>query len=149
MTTDWPCEVGRMLTRRSMSLPAAKILIRPSWGRRFSAMSICPMILRRLTIEPRRRRGAESRSIRTPSIRYRMRTRSANGSMWMSEARSETASWMIRWTSRMTGASPSSRVLAPLLVRLPPLPSSLKSIWVSVNSWSMESTDSVSDVVPP
>ena len=40
MTTDWPWLVGRMLTRRSMSLPATRILIRPSWGRRFSAMSI-------------------------------------------------------------------------------------------------------------
>ena len=40
MTTDWPWLVGMMLTRRSMSLPATRILIRPSWGRRFSAMSI-------------------------------------------------------------------------------------------------------------
>ncbi len=62
-------------------------------------------------MEPRRRRGALSRSISTPSIRYRIRTRSANGSMWMSLARCCTASWMMRCTSRMTGASPSSRVL--------------------------------------
>ena len=39
-----------------------------------------------------------------------MRTRSANGSMWMSLARRLTASWMIRFTSLTTGAafSPSS-----------------------------------------
>ena len=47
MTTDWPWLVGRMLTRRSKCLPWTVILMRPSWGRRFSAMSIEPMILRR------------------------------------------------------------------------------------------------------
>ena len=52
MTTDWPWLVGMMLTRMSMSLPATRILIRPSCGRRFSAMSMKPMILMRLTIAP-------------------------------------------------------------------------------------------------
>ena len=40
MTTDWPWMVGRMLTRRSKCLPWTVILMRPSWGRRFSAMSM-------------------------------------------------------------------------------------------------------------
>ena len=54
-----------------------------------------------------------------------------------------TASWMIRCTSLMTGASPSSRVL--VVADFPPAPpSSAKSMAVSVNSWSIESTDSVS-----
>ena len=69
MTTDWPWLVGSTLTRRSMSLPATWTLIRPSWGRRFSAMSIDPMILMRLTIGPSSRRGGFSISWQTPSIR--------------------------------------------------------------------------------
>ena len=48
----------------------------------------------------------------------------------------------------MTGASPSSRVLVvPVLLVV--VPSSAKSIAVSVNSWSIESTDSVSEVELP
>ena len=59
-----------------------------------------------------------------------------------------TASWIIRCTSLMTGASPSSRVL--VVPDLPPVPaSSAKSIAVSVNSWSIESTDSVSPLAAP
>ena len=54
-----------------------------------------------------------------------------------------TASWMIRCTSLMTGASPSSSVFDVLPLRPPPA-SSVKSMAVSVNSWSIESTDSVS-----
>ena len=49
----------------------------------------------------------------------------------------------------MTGASPSARVLAPEPLDPDPGPSSEKSIAVSVNSWSIESTDSVSCEVPP
>ena len=49
----------------------------------------------------------------------------------------------------MTGASPSSSEFAPEPPRPPPAPSSEKSIAVSVNSWSIESTDSVSCDVPP
>ena len=48
----------------------------------------------------------------------------------------------------MTGASPSSRMFDELPDR-PPTASSVKSIAVSVNSWSIESTDSVSVVAPP
>ena len=45
MTADWPWTVGSMLTRRSKWLPWIDILIRPSCGRRFSEMSMLPMIL--------------------------------------------------------------------------------------------------------
>ncbi len=45
----------------------------------------------------------------------------------------------------MIGASPSSRMFAlPIPSPPPPPPSSKSSIAVSVNSWSIESTDSVS-----
>ena len=51
---------------------------------------------------------------------------------------------MIRCTSLMTGASPSSRVLVVDGLAAGSRPSSAKSMAVSVNSWSIESTDSVS-----
>ena len=47
MTTDWPWLVGSTLTRRSSSLSPTVTLIRPSWGRRRSAMSILARILMR------------------------------------------------------------------------------------------------------
>ena len=39
ITTDWPWLVGMTLTRRSSSFSPTVTLIRPSWGRRRSAMS--------------------------------------------------------------------------------------------------------------
>ena len=51
MTIFSPKSVGRHETRKSMSfelpLSANRILMRPSWGRRFSAMSSFAMILMR------------------------------------------------------------------------------------------------------
>ncbi len=59
--------------------------------------------------------------------------------MWMSEARRLTASWMIRLTSLTTGASEASSSSPPAVASV-----SVKSMAVSVNSDSIESTDSVS-----
>jgi len=67
------------------------------------------MILKRLTTGPCIRLGMLSRSMQTPSTRYRTRTRLAIGSMWMSEDRIRTASPMIIVTSRMMGADSSSK----------------------------------------
>ena len=50
-------------------------------------------------------RAASSTSCSAPSIRYRTRTRSSCGSMWMSEARSRSAWVMISCTTWTTGAS--------------------------------------------
>ena len=58
-----------MLTRRSKCLPLTVILMRPSWGRRFSEMSMLPMILMREIIGASSRRGGLSRSTSTPSMR--------------------------------------------------------------------------------
>ena len=51
MTMLSPCTVGMVDTRMSMSRPASLILMRPSWGSRFSAMFSCAMIFTRLKIE--------------------------------------------------------------------------------------------------
>ncbi len=57
MTIFSPNSVGRQLTRKSMSLAAPlsakRILMRPSCGRRFSAMSSFDMILMRDVIASR------------------------------------------------------------------------------------------------
>ena len=68
MTADWPWLVGRTLTRRSSSLSPTVTLIRPSWGRRRSAMSILARILMRDSKAPNSRRGGLSRSTSMPSI---------------------------------------------------------------------------------
>ena len=103
------------LTRRSSSFSPTVTLIRPSWVRRRSAMSSLARILMRERMAPSNRRGGLSRSISRPSIRYRTRMRSSNGSMWMSEARSCTASVMINCTSRTIGALVSSTSSSPPL----------------------------------
>ena len=48
MTIDSPAGVGSVATRRSIPRPFTTMLIRPSCGRRRSAMSISAMILTRL-----------------------------------------------------------------------------------------------------
>jgi len=50
MTTFSPKATGTMETRISASTPALSILMRPSWGFRFSAMSSRDMFLMRLTM---------------------------------------------------------------------------------------------------
>ena len=57
MTIFSPKSVGRQDTRKSISfvwpLSAKRILMRPSWGRRFSAISSLAMILTRDVIASR------------------------------------------------------------------------------------------------
>ena len=105
MTTPSPKRVGNVETLKSTTfLLPMRILIRPSWGRRFSAMSISDMILRRDSTVPCSDFGTVWTSRHFPSTRYRIRTRSARGSTWMSEALWRTPSLMIESTSRTTGA---------------------------------------------
>ena len=68
----------------------------PSCGLRDSAMSISAMILKREMIEVWIDFGAGGiASWSTPSTRNRTRRSFSCGSMWMSEARSATAFWMM------------------------------------------------------
>ena len=92
-------------TRMSSRRPSRPIRIRPSWGRRRSAMFSSAMILMREVTAARRRLGGVSASNSTPSIRYRTRRASSNGSMWTSEAPALIAFSIRRFTSRTTGAS--------------------------------------------
>ena len=132
MTTDSPCVAGRQLTRISNDCPATRMLMRPSVGRRFSAMSIPAMIFTREMIGPCSFFGGESISWQLPSTRYRTRSLVFIGSMWISLARIFTASLMSSVTRRiMAESSPSSSVVSTAAW----MPRSL-----SVNSASMLST---------
>ena len=68
-------------TRRSISLPWMRRRMRPSCGRRRSAMSRLAMILMREITGADMRLGGDSFSCSTPSIRYLTISRSSNGSM--------------------------------------------------------------------
>ncbi len=69
ITTLSPCIVGIVETRRSISLPWMRSLMRPSCGRRRSAMSSEAMIFTREITAADRRRGGDSVSCSTPSMR--------------------------------------------------------------------------------
>ncbi len=69
ITTLSPCAVGTVLTRRSSSLPCTRSMMRPSCGRRRSAMFSRAMILMRLITAAVRLAGGLSPSISTPSTR--------------------------------------------------------------------------------
>ena len=100
-----PCAVGTVATRMSTSLPAIFRRIRPSWGRRFSAMLRPAMILTRATMLGWWALGARFTSCNTPSTRLRMITSLSPGSTWMSLARSFEALKIRLLTKRMIGAS--------------------------------------------
>ena len=79
--------------------------MRPSCGRRRSAMSRCASNLtRELTAAPWAA-GTMSPGCSTPSMRKRTCRPSSKGSRWMSEARSSITRPMMALTRRMTGAS--------------------------------------------
>ncbi len=105
MTTDSPCIVGTVDTRRSISLPCTRRRMRPSCGSLRSAMSRFAMIFTREITAAEKRRGGDSTSCSTPSMRKRTTSRFSNGSMWMSDARASSALVMMSDTSRITGAS--------------------------------------------
>ena len=69
ITTDSPCAVGTVLTRRSSSLPCTRSMIRPSCGRRRSAMLSLAMIFTREMTAAVRLAGGLSPSSSTPSMR--------------------------------------------------------------------------------
>ncbi len=69
MTTLSPWSVGRVDTRRSSRRPSSPMRMRPSCGRRRSAMLSSAMILIREVIAALRRFGGVSASNSTPSIR--------------------------------------------------------------------------------
>ena len=109
MTIFSPNSVGRTLTRKSISrLPPIFSLMRPSCGRRRSAMSSDAMILRRDAIALRSLSGGRISSWSMPSMRNRTRKLFSYGSTWMSERllldRRRAGS---RCTSLTTGASPA------------------------------------------
>ena len=103
-----PKIVGRDDTRRSISRSASVAVIRPSWGRRRSAMSSCAMIFTRERMAASMGLGGAIMSWSTPSIRYRTWKASSPGSRWMSDARLAIASARTRLTRRTTGASAPS-----------------------------------------
>jgi hypothetical protein len=78
--------------------------MRPSCGRRFSAMSSFDMTLMRDTTSAATARRDCSTSRSTPSTRNRTTSRFSNGSMWMSDALSLTACVRIALISLMIGA---------------------------------------------
>ena len=68
-----PKIVGKIDTRKSISLVPNRSLMRPSCGTRRSEMSRFDMIFRREMIAGSRRLGGDSISCSTPSMRKRMR----------------------------------------------------------------------------
>ena len=105
MTTDSPCTLGRVTTRRSTWWPSMLSPMRPSCGTRRSAMSSSAMTLMRLTTPATIARGTTCASFSTPSMRRRTRIESISGSRWMSDAPCSTAWAMIWFASLMIGAS--------------------------------------------
>ena len=77
----------------------------PSCERWRSTMFISAMIFSRLITAGAIEDGRAMTSWRAPSMRYRIRSRSSCGSMWMSEARSRRPCVMMRLTTFTTGAS--------------------------------------------
>ena len=105
MVTRSPCAVGTVATRMSTSLPAILRRMRPSWGRRFSAMLRPAMIFTRAMMLGWWALGARLTSWSTPSTRLRTVISRSPGSMWISEAFSLLALKMRPLTKRMIGAS--------------------------------------------
>ena len=72
MTTFSPNAVGSVETRSSISFPSRSVLMRPSCGRRFSAMSMRHIVLRREVMARLTSFGTRWISCSTPSMRKRM-----------------------------------------------------------------------------
>ena len=108
ITIRSPCAVGIVERRKSMSRPATLMRMRPSCGRRFSAMFSPPMILTRLVIDAWNFLEVRTTSFNTPSRRNRTSTYFSIGSMCTSDTRSLAAWLSTEFTSRMIGASSSS-----------------------------------------
>ena len=121
MTTLSPKSVGRTLTRRSTGWPPTFSSMRPSCGRRRSAMSRFAITLIRVVIAKARCLGGGTISWSTPSALSRMRNSCSKGSKWMSLAPSRIASKSTMFKSLRTGAL-SARASAPVRSVGPSLP---------------------------
>ena len=87
MTTFSPKAVGSVETRSSTSRPSRSVLMRPSWGLRFSEMSMRDSIFTRETMGGCTPAGSVYTGCSTPSMRRRTSEVSRLGSMWISDAR--------------------------------------------------------------
>jgi len=101
--SPWP--VGRVETRTSTGLPPTRNVMRPSCGRRFSAMSSCDMILIREISDAWIALRGRTMSRNAPSMRKRTTDVCSNGSMWMSDAPSRSDCVSSALIMRITGAS--------------------------------------------
>ena len=99
-----PAPVGSVDTRTSTCLSPSFSAMRPSCGRRFSAMSRLAMILRRDTSAACSARGGSMTSRSTPSTRKRTTERASYGSKCRSDARSRSACSSSALIMRITGA---------------------------------------------
>ena len=113
MTTDSPNIVGSTLTRRSTGLPPTLSSMRPSCGRRRSAMSSSAITLMRLMMAFARCRGGGTISYSTPSARTRILNSSSNGSKWISLAWSLMASSITMLSSLRIGCVSASSSSPP------------------------------------
>ena len=95
-----PWTVGTVLTRRSIRLSPVRSAMAPSWGMRFSAMSILARTFRRETIMMNTAFDGGGSSWSTPSIRRRNLQPSSNGSRWISLAPLRSACSRIWLTMR-------------------------------------------------
>ena len=104
-TTRSPLAVGMVETRTSIARPAMRSVMRPSCGKRFSAMSSEAMTLMRETIAGCSPRRGSTTSRKAPSTRKRTAARDSKISRWTSEAPSRTAWVRSALMRRMIGAS--------------------------------------------
>ena len=104
-TTRSPLPVGMVDTRTSMARPAMRSAMRPSCGRRFSAMSSEAITLMRETIAGCSPRLGSTTLRSAPSTRKRTSARDSKISRCTSEAPSRTAWVSSALMSRMMGAS--------------------------------------------
>ena len=106
-TTRSPCPVGSVETRTSTGRPAILSVIRPSCGKRFSAISSCAMTLMRDTMAACKERRGSRMSRKMPSTRKRTNARCSKIWKWISEAPSRKAWVSSALMRRIIGASSS------------------------------------------
>ena len=107
-TTRSPCCVGKVETRTSTGCSATRSDIRPSCGKRFSAISNFDITLIRDTSAPCNSRRGDSISRNTPSTLKRTTDSSSNASRCISDAFSRIAWVSSALIKRMIGASSSA-----------------------------------------
>ena len=111
MTTFSPLITGKVDTLKSTLLPLTSTSTRPSWGKRFSAMSMPQIILIRETMALWFERSTSTTLHSKPSMRRRTRVTSSNCSMWMSLAFFLTASSNNSFTNFTACTSPDKLLL--------------------------------------